>query len=86
LLFERPGWSALPGFQGARAHKPLDQPGSGFINSPLTPEMQQSLTPETAIDMLDTLPWHIYGGSYFGPTATGAKGEGSIRYHSLFLR
>ncbi len=34
------------------------------------------LTPETAVVILERLPWHFYGGSYF--ETTGRKGIGAI--------
>ena len=35
-----------------------------------------SLTPENAVQFLESLPWHIYGGSYFA--TSGRRGTGRI--------
>ena len=42
----------------------------------VTPEMVESLTPEQAPDMLASLPWRFYGGSYF--RTRGRKGSGPV--------
>ncbi len=42
----------------------------------LTPEMQQLLTPENAVQLLESLPAHFYGGSFF--MTAGAESSGSI--------
>jgi len=42
-----------------------------------TAEMLRSLRPETAVALLESLPWYFYGGSYFG--TTGRKGSGRVR-------
>ena len=42
----------------------------------LTAEMEQALTPERAVAMLESLTWHFYGGSYF--RTTGQKGVGPL--------
>ena len=39
-------------------------------------EMLGSLTPEGAVEALQNLAWHFYGGSYF--ETTGRKGVGQI--------
>jgi hypothetical protein len=43
----------------------------------LTPELERTLTPTAAVALLQNLPWHFYGGSYF--QTTGAKGTGPIQ-------
>lgn len=43
----------------------------------VTPEMVKSLTPEQAPELLASLPWCFYGGSYF--RSTGRRGSGPIR-------
>ena len=43
----------------------------------VTPEMLESLRPEQAPDLLASLPWHFYGGSYF--RTTGRKGSSPLR-------
>jgi hypothetical protein len=40
----------------------------------ITPQIADSLAPNDAIDYLDGLEWHLYGGSYFG-----SKGRSSAR-------
>ncbi len=40
-------------------------------------EVAASVTPETAVAVLDGLDWHFAGGSYFG--SSGAKRSGPIR-------
>ena len=43
------------------------EPHSGRIFMGLiNPRLAESLTPDKAIDYLDGLDWHLYGGSYFG--------------------
>jgi hypothetical protein len=32
----------------------------------ITKDIADALSPDTAIDYLDKLDWHLYGGSYFG--------------------
>ena len=40
---------------------------SGRIFMGLIPaQLAESLTPDKAVDYLDGLDWHLYGGSYFG--------------------
>jgi hypothetical protein len=31
----------------------------------ITPEVAETITPETAVEYLESLDWHLYGGSYF---------------------
>jgi hypothetical protein len=53
------------------------QSGSGrYFMGVITPEAAKGLTPEMAIDYLDALDWHLYGGSYFRSKgrATGKVG------------
>jgi len=42
----------------------------------ITPEQATSVTPETAVALLASLPWHFYGGSYFD--SLGGKGSGPV--------
>lgn len=42
----------------------------------VTPESVESLAPEDAPAVIDALPWHFYGGSYF--RTAGRKGVGRI--------
>ena len=42
----------------------------------VTPEMIESLKPEDAPELLASLPWYFYGGSYF--RTLGRKGSGLI--------
>jgi hypothetical protein len=43
--------------------------GSGrWYRGLVTPEQVGRATPQTALGMLAELPWHLYGGSYFGTT------------------
>jgi hypothetical protein len=42
----------------------------------VTPEMIESLKPEQAPALLESLPWYFYGGSYF--RTPGRKGSGRI--------
>jgi hypothetical protein len=41
----------------------------------IEPENIHRITPETALDYLDTLAWHLFGGSYFGGRG---KGDGRV--------
>ena|ERR1051325_10886846 len=43
----------------------------------VTPELLESLTPEGAPELLSSLPWYFYGGSYF--RTLGRRGSGPIR-------
>ena len=43
----------------------------------VTPEMIQSLKPEQAPELLASLPWHFYGGSYY--RTPGRRGSGHVR-------
>jgi len=47
-----------------------------WYRGPVTPEMVESLKPEQAPELLASLPWHFYGGSYF--RTLGRKGAGSV--------
>ena len=47
-----------------------------WSRGPVTPEMVESLKPEQALDLLSSLPWYFYGGSYF--RTTGRKGSGPM--------
>lgn len=40
-------------------------------------DMLSSLTPENAVELLESLPWHFAGGSYFD--STGFRSEGAVR-------
>lgn len=42
----------------------------------VTAEMLRGLKPESAVALLESLPWHFYGGSYF--QTTGRKGSGRV--------
>jgi hypothetical protein len=42
----------------------------------VTEEMLESLKPEQAAELLASLPWHFYGGSYF--RTLGRRGSGPI--------
>jgi hypothetical protein len=35
------------------------------------------LTPQSAIPILNTLPWYIYGGSYFSSSPLGSRAKGN---------
>jgi hypothetical protein len=51
--------------------------GSGrWYRGLLAEEMRGSLTPERAVTLLEALPWHFYGGSFFH--STGRRGSGPI--------
>jgi hypothetical protein len=41
-----------------------------------TPEMLRSLRPDGAVALLEGLPWHFYGGSYF--RTRGRRGSGPV--------
>jgi hypothetical protein len=43
----------------------------------VTADMLRMLTPESTVALLESLPWYLYGGSYFG--TTGRKGSGSVQ-------
>ena len=42
----------------------------------VTPEIVKLVTPERALELLASLPWHFYGGSYF--RSTGRRGTGPV--------
>ena len=42
----------------------------------IAPDQVASITPQNAVAILESLPWHFYGGSYF--ETYGKKGSGSI--------
>lgn len=44
----------------------------------VTSELVESLKPEQAPELLSSLPWYFYGGSYF--RTRGRKGSGPIVY------
>ena len=47
--------------------------GSGrYFMGLITPEIADGLAPEQAVEYLNQLEWHLYGGSYFG-----SKGKSS---------
>lgn len=49
--------------------------GSGRWYLGLLPDgADAGLTPAAAVPLLESLPWHVYGGSYFG--TTGRRGTG----------
>jgi hypothetical protein len=39
-------------------------------------EVARAVSPETAVEILESLPWHLYGGSYFD--TTGRRGTGAV--------
>jgi hypothetical protein len=41
----------------------------------ITPEQAEAMTPEKAIDYLDTLDWHLQGGSYFRTASRRSTGK-----------
>jgi len=43
----------------------------------VSPEMEAMLTPENAVEMLESLPRYFYGGSYF--STAGMEGSGPLR-------
>lgn len=43
----------------------------------LRDETVNSVTPETAVSILEELPWHVYGGSYFN--TSGRRGTGLVK-------
>ena len=46
--------------------------GSGrYFMGLITPEIADALSPNTAVEYLEKLDWHLYGGSYF----SGKKGK-----------
>jgi hypothetical protein len=44
----------------------------------VSPEVIATITPETALEAINSLPWHFYGGSYFRTTGARSAGSGSI--------
>lgn len=56
--------------------------GSGRWYQGLLPEgAHAGLTPEAAVPLLESLPWHVYGGSYWG--TGGRRGAGPL--HADFV-
>ncbi len=47
-----------------------------WYRGPVTPKMVASLRPEQAPELLASLPWHFYGGSYF--RSQGRKRAGPV--------
>lgn len=54
-------------------YEAFSQSGRWF-RGPVTHEMLESLTPERAPELLESLPWYFYGGSYF--RTLGRRGSG----------
>jgi hypothetical protein len=51
--------------------------GSGRWYAGLLPEgADAGIAPETAVAVLERLPWHVYGGSWFG--TAGRRGTGRL--------
>ena len=50
--------------------------GSGRWYTGLLPDGAE-VTPEAAAPLLERLPWHVYGGSWFG--TSGRRGSGPLR-------
>ena len=48
-----------------------------WYRGPVTPEMQLSLRPESAVALLESLAWYFDGGSYF--ETTGRQGSGQVQ-------
>jgi len=48
----------------------------GQVTGVISPDLAATLTPERAVPILESLPWHFYGGSYF--RSTGKRGTGPI--------
>ena len=44
----------------------------------ITPELTDMLSPDTAVDYLNKLDWHFYGGLYFD----GRKGKSKGQVHT----
>jgi hypothetical protein len=52
--------------------------GSGRWYAGLLPEgADAGLTPDAAVPLLERLPWHVYGGSYWG--TSGRRGTGPLQ-------
>jgi hypothetical protein len=50
-------------------------PGSGrYFMGLIAPHAAETLTPEAAVPYLNSLEWHLYGGSYFGGKAGRSRG------------
>jgi hypothetical protein len=47
-----------------------------WYRGPVTTEMVEGIKPEQAPELLSSLPWYFYGGSYF--RTLGRKGSGRI--------
>jgi HD domain len=51
-------------------HYFVEQPdvseSSRWFRAPVTPEMAEAVTPQRALAVLETLPWRLQGGAYFG--------------------
>ena len=54
-------------------------PKSGrYFMGLITPELAETLSPDAAVDYLNKLEWHFYGGSYFD----GKKGKSKGQVHA----
>jgi hypothetical protein len=50
--------------------------GSGrYFMGLITPQSAETLTAEAAVSYLNSLDWHLYGGSYFGGKAGRTRGK-----------
>ena len=47
-----------------------------FFLGPIAPEVARGLAPEAAVGYLESLDWHLYGGSYF--RSQGRSGGGRL--------
>jgi GTP pyrophosphokinase len=48
---------------------------SRWYRAPITPDAAQEVTPQRALDLLESLPWRVQGGAYFGRRAQRTSGH-----------
>jgi hypothetical protein len=57
---------------------PLFSRSGRWFRGLVPPHVIPAVTPENALAILASLPWHFYGGSYFETTGKRSNGPGSI--------
>lgn len=60
-------------------YEPLSESGRYFMGE-IPVETAETMTPETAIPYLESLDWHLYGGSYFLKSDHRGKGKSSNQH------
>ena len=53
---------------------PAVRDSSRWYRAPITPEMAQAVAPERAVALLESLPWRLQGGAYYGRRSQRTSG------------